>query len=173
LDRFRPVNSAPLTPLGSSGFTISPYTAPNSNVVNNIPSNVGNNMPTNVGNNNTTKAPLASDSEIQNWFRKNPNATDADIFSVMNQYQVSPARLSSVMGFNPGVVDSRYAAQGSAASSMPVVNNGGGIQQYTPEVTSIPMGTNGGGIQQYGSYVPDNPDWQYTPEGMAYYGFTG
>jgi hypothetical protein len=76
-----------------------------------------------------------------------------------------------------------------SAFKMPVVNTGGAPVVNTPAVNtavnnpavttapgtdySIPSGTNGGGIQQYPTYVPDDPNWQYTPEGMAYYGYAG
>lgn len=83
----------------------------------------------------------------------------------------NPAAAFLAMGTNPAV------AFGIKAPPIQMQTTGiaapaAAPAQLTSGATSIPSGTNGGGIQQYGSYVPDNPDWQYTPEGMAYYGFT-
>lgn len=52
----------------------------------------------------------ASDLDIKQWMGSNPNATDRDIYSKMQEYGVTPNRLSSVMGFNPTEVNQRYSA---------------------------------------------------------------
>ena len=78
----------------------------------------------------TGAAPSVTDEQIQNYFRNNPNATDADIYGAMNQYGVSPDQLSSAMNFNPSAVASRYAAQQGIAAPLP---------QATPTPMPEPM----------------------------------
>ena len=78
-------------------------------------------------------------------------------FAPVNQPILQPSGSST----NPSFGMSGIAAPAAAPA------------QLTSGATSIPIGTNGGGVQQYGSYMPDDPNWQYTPEGMAYYGYAG
>ena len=78
----------------------------------------------------TGVAPSVTDEQIQNYFRNNPNATDADIYGAMNQYGVSQEQLSSAMNFNPAAVASRYAAQQGIAAPLP---------QATPTPMPEPM----------------------------------
>jgi len=66
-----------------------------------------------------TAPPAVSNEQIQNYFRDNPNAKDADIYSAMNQYKVTPAQLSSAMNYDPAMVQSRYAAQQGIAAPLP------------------------------------------------------
>jgi hypothetical protein len=73
----------------------------------------------------TGAAPSVTDEQIQNYFRNNPNTTDADIYGAMNQYGVSPDQLSSAMNFNPSLL-LRYAAQQ-------------GISAPLPQATPMPM----------------------------------
>ena len=66
-----------------------------------------------------TAPPAVSNEQIQNYFRDNPNANDADIYAAMNQYGVTPAQLSSAMNYDPTMVQSRYAAQQGIAAPLP------------------------------------------------------
>lgn len=66
-----------------------------------------------------TAPPAVSNEQIQNYFRDNPNANDADIYAAMNQYGVTPAQLSSAMNYDPTMVESRYAAQQGIAAPLP------------------------------------------------------
>ena len=67
----------------------------------------------------TATPPAVSNEQIQNYFRDNPNANDADIYAAMNQYGVTPAQLSSAMNYDPTMVESRYAAQQGIAAPLP------------------------------------------------------
>ena len=67
----------------------------------------------------TATPPAVSNEQIQNYFRDNPNANDADIYAAMNQYGVTPAQLSSAMNYDPTMVASRYAAQQGIAAPLP------------------------------------------------------
>lgn len=67
----------------------------------------------------TAPPPAVSNEQIQNYFRDNPNANDADIYAAMNQYGVTPAQLSSAMNYDPTMVASRYAAQQGIAAPLP------------------------------------------------------
>lgn len=61
--------------------------------------------------------------EIQQWFKDNPNATDADIYSAMNTYNVNPTQLASAMGWDQNMVNQRYInAQAAAPRNV--------VQQY-------------------------------------------
>jgi hypothetical protein len=53
--------------------------------------------------------------EIQQWFKSNPGASDADIYGAMQTYKVDPTQLSAAMNFNPTEVQNRYQAQQAAA----------------------------------------------------------
>ena len=66
-----------------------------------------------------TAPPAVSNEQIQNYFRDNPNANDADIYAAMNQYKVTPGQLSSAMNYDPAMVQSRYAAQQGIAAPLP------------------------------------------------------
>ena len=67
----------------------------------------------------TAPPPAVSNEQIQNYFRDNPNANDADIYAAMNQYKVTPEQLSSAMNYDPTMVASRYAAQQGIAAPLP------------------------------------------------------
>lgn len=65
----------------------------------------------------------ATNQEIQQWFKDNPNATDADIYSAMNTYNVNPTQLASAMGWDQNMVNQRYInAQAAAPRNV--------VQQY-------------------------------------------
>ena len=103
-------------------------------------------------------------------------------FAPVNQPILQPGGSSTnpsfTMGTNPASAFLAMGTNPAAAFGIkapPIQTQTTGIAapaQLTSGATSIPIGTNGGGVQQYGSYMPDDPNWQYTPEGMAYYGFT-
>ena len=67
----------------------------------------------------TATPPAVSNEQIQNYFRDNPNANDADIYAAMNQYKVTPEQLASAMNYDPAMVASRYAAQQGIAAPLP------------------------------------------------------
>ena len=64
----------------------------------------------------TSPAGTVTAADIQNWFRSNPNATDAQIYTVMQQNKVSPEAVQQAMGFNLAEFQQRYAAQQAAAT---------------------------------------------------------
>ena len=53
---------------------------------------------------------MASDQDVVNWLKANPNATDADIASAMATAGVSPAQMAKVTGLSEGEVAARVAA---------------------------------------------------------------
>ena len=58
---------------------------------------------------------MATAADIQNWFRNNPGATDAQIYAVMQENNVTPEALQQAMGFNPAELQQRYNAAQTAA----------------------------------------------------------
>ncbi len=60
---------------------------------------------------------MATAADIQNWFKNNPNATDAQIYAVMQENKVTPQALQQAMGFNPAEFQQRYNAAQTAATS--------------------------------------------------------
>jgi len=95
----------------------------------------------------TAPPPAVSNEQIQNYFRDNPNANDADIYSAMNQYGVTPAQLSSAMNYDPAMVASRYAAQGIAAP-LP----------KAPASTVVPTAATGISNEQIQNWFRNNPN---------------
>lgn len=58
---------------------------------------------------------MATPYEIQQWFKYNPNATDAQIYAAMRQYGVTPEALQQAIGGNLAGYQARYnAAQAEA-----------------------------------------------------------
>jgi hypothetical protein len=53
--------------------------------------------------------------DIQNWFKANPNASDAEIFRVMQANKVSQEQLNAAMSFNPEEVGIRYTREQNSA----------------------------------------------------------
>ena len=88
-----------------------------------------------------------SNEQIQNYFRDNPNANDADIYSAMNQYGVTPSQLASAMNYDPAMVASRYAAQGIAAP-LP----------QAPASTAAPTAATGISNEQIQNWFRNNPN---------------
>jgi hypothetical protein len=152
LERFRPVNSAPLMPSGSSGFTMSPYTAPNNN---SSGTTAGGTTAGGTTAGAATWVPTIA--RMQQWFIDNPDATAADVAKIRATY--------------PGITDNMMNTAGRTPTGGVIATSGGTTAGGTDY--SIPSGTNGGGIEQYPTYIPNDPNWQYTPEGMAYYGYAG
>jgi len=58
---------------------------------------------------------MATAADIQNWFRNNPGATDAQIYAVMQENKVTPEALQQAMGFNLAELQQRYNAAQTAA----------------------------------------------------------
>ena len=63
---------------------------------------------------------MATAADIQNWFKNNPNATDAQIYAVMQENKVTPEALQQAMGFNPAEFQQRYADQEAAFRINPI-----------------------------------------------------
>ena len=70
----------------------------------------------NAGNASTPLAGTITAADIQNWFKSNPGATDAQIYTVMQQNKVSPEAVQQAMGFNVAEFQQRYADQQAAAT---------------------------------------------------------
>ena len=79
--------------------------------------------PAGTGNAATPTSPpgTVTAADIQNWFRSNPGATDAQIYTVMQQNKVSPEVVQQAMGFNLAEFQQRYAAQQAAATPIGLV----------------------------------------------------
>ena len=69
----------------------------------------------------TSPAGTVTAADIQNWFKSNPGATDAQIYTVMQQNKVSPEAVQQAMGFNVAEFQQRYADQQAAATPIGLV----------------------------------------------------
>jgi len=54
---------------------------------------------------------MATEADIQNWFRQNPNATDEQIYAVMKENSVTPEDVQQAMGGNLAGYQQRYNDQ--------------------------------------------------------------
>jgi len=74
---------------------------------------------------------MATAADIQNWFRNNPGATDAQIYAVMQENKVTPEALQQAMGFNLAELQQRYnAAQTASTPTSSGTLTAAGIQNW-------------------------------------------
>ena len=74
---------------------------------------------------------MATAADIQNWFRNNPGATDAQIYAVMQENNVTPEALQQAMGFNLAELQQRYnAAQTASTPTSAITLTAEGIQNW-------------------------------------------
>ena len=83
----------------------------------------------------TSRAGTVTTADIQNWFKNNPNATDAQIYAVMQENKVKPQALQQAMGFNLAELEQRYAAQQAAATPTSQAGTGNAATPTSPAGT--------------------------------------
>lgn len=129
----------------------------------------------------TTVAPKVSDQDVSAWFRENPNASDVDIASAMQQYGVTPEQISKATGVNTQDVQSRFSVasdpkvlaikdaynSGNIAQAQAAFNNSGLSSDQLASVFNLKQADidyiRGQGIQikpttaEVTSYLQNNP----------------
>ena len=78
---------------------------------------------------------MATAADIQNWFRNNPGATDAQIYAVMQENKVTPEALQQAMGFNLAELQQRYNAAQTAATPTSPAGTGNAATPTSPPGT--------------------------------------
>jgi hypothetical protein len=78
---------------------------------------------------------MATAADIQNWFRNNPGATDAQIYAVMQENKVTPEALQQAMGFNLAELQQRYNAAQTAATPTSPAGTGNAATPTSPAGT--------------------------------------
>ena len=82
-------------------------------------------------------APKVSDQDVSAWFRENPNASDVDIASAMQQYGVTPEQISKATGVNTQDVQSRFSvASDPKVLAIKSAYNSGNISQAQAAFTN-------------------------------------
>jgi len=79
---------------------------------------------------------MATAADIQNWFRQNPNATEAQIYAVMRQNNVTPEAVQQAMGGNLAGYQERYNAAQAEATPTGLVGYEQAAQRGLTDATS-------------------------------------
>ena len=79
---------------------------------------------------------MATSADIQNWFRQNPNATEAQIYAVMRQNNVTPEAVHQAMGGNLAGYQERYNAAQAEATPTGLVGYEQAAQRGLTDATS-------------------------------------
>jgi len=103
----------------------------------------------------TSPAGTVTAADIQNWFRSNPGATDAQIYTVMQQNKVSPEAVQQAMGFNLAEFQQRYAAQQAAATPIGLAGYEQASQKGLTDATSQLQSTLANINNLYGINITD------------------
>jgi len=82
----------------------------------------------------TTASPAGAvtTADIQNWFKNNPGATDAQIYAVMQQNNVTPEAIQQAMGGNLAGYQQRYRAAQTAATTASPAGAGNAATTASP-----------------------------------------
>jgi hypothetical protein len=103
----------------------------------------------------TSPAGTVTAADIQNWFKSNPGATDAQIYTVMQQNKVSPEAVQQAMGFNVADFQQRYAAQQAAATPIGLAGYEQASQKGLTDATSQLQSTLANINNLYGVNITD------------------